>query len=404
MPRRTPALTPPAFSRAGLLAAVALGAGWPVAAQKPTVVDFVGENHKLLLLSDGRVFGWGAHRAGELGPNPAIVPTRDYFSARVQITLPGKAIGIAAVNFTSYALLEDGTVWGWGRGWSGQLGPGVRESAKPVQIKGLGKTIQIVAMGNACLALQADGTVKGWGQRGGGALAGRMVLPTYGDNPPDAPSPVTVPGATGITRLAEGSGHILALTADGRVLSWGSNFGGALGRPPRQEIAIDTVGPVQGLTDVALIAGGLEVSTAVKKDGTVWVWGSNWNGQFGNGERTNPPNMTQNWVLVPQRVPGVANVTALASGQTGRHTLVLLADGTLRGWGNTDWGQLGGGLAATFQPRVMTPRISGVKAIFAAGNNSLAVKTDGTIWAWGAGNDGDLLPKHTKLPVMIELP
>jgi len=72
---------------------------------------------------------------------------------------------------------------------------------------------------------------------------------------------------------------------------------------------------------------------------------------------------------------------AISLGITGRHTLVLLKDGTLRGWGNTDWGQIGAGVSGTFQPKPVTPKITGVKAVFAAGNNSFAARTDNTFWA-----------------------
>ncbi|HEX4934467.1 MAG TPA: hypothetical protein VFV33_14860, partial [Gemmatimonadaceae bacterium] len=332
-------------------------------APAPTVVAVAGETHRLVLLSDGTLLGWGNLGEGRLGPAPAPVPGFTFRSSRVTIALPGKAIGIAANEATSYALLEDGSVWAFGRGWNGQLGvgPGVRESAQPVRVKNLGRTVQIVATEQSALALQDDGTVRAWGARGKGLIGDGKVPRTYGDRAPDAPLPVPVPGATGIARLAAGADHILALTTDGRVLAWGSNFGGALGRAPRQEIPIDSVGEVPGLRDIVAIAAGAMISTAIRKDGTVWVWGSNWNGQFGNGGRTDPPNMTRNWELVPQQVPGVSGATAMAIGITGRHTLVLLRDGTLRGWGNTDWGQLGGGLGATFQPKIMTPRISGVQ-------------------------------------------
>ncbi|MCC7133678.1 MAG: hypothetical protein IT352_13550 [Gemmatimonadales bacterium] len=369
----------------------------------PTVVAVAGETHRLILLSDGTVVGWGNLGEGRLGPGAVPVPGSPFRSSRVTIPLPGRAIGIAANEATSYALLDDGSVWAFGRGWNGQLGvgTGTRESASPVRVKNLGRTVQIVATGLTALALQEDGTVRAWGSRAKGLIGDGKVPRTYGDAAPDAPLPVPVPGATGITRLAAGADHILALTTDGRVLAWGSNFGGALGRAPRQEIPIDSVGAVPGLADVVAIAAGSAVSSAVRKDGTVWVWGSNWHGQFGNGQRTDPPNMTRNWELVPQPVPGVSGAVAIAIGITGRHTLVLLRDGTLRGWGNTDWGQLGGGLAATFQPRVMTPRVSGIREIFAAGNNSYAVGADGSFWAWGAGRQDDLLLAHTKVPMKV---
>jgi alpha-tubulin suppressor-like RCC1 family protein len=168
---------------------------------------------------------------------------------------------------------------------------------------------------------------------------------------------------------------------------------------------MDTVKAVPDLGDVVDVVAGSGVSTALKKDGTVWVWGANWNGQFGDGKRTDPPGPNHGWEMVPQRVAGVAGVVAIASGFTGRHTLALLGDGTLRGWGNTDWGQIGAGAAATFQLRPVMPKIAGVKAVFAAGNNSFAVTTDGRFWAWGSGRPAEWpLKRDTRFPEVISVP
>ena len=96
---------------------------------------------------------------------------------------------------------------------------------------------------------------------------------------------------------------------------------------------------------------------------------------------------------------------AISAGLAGRHVLVLLKDGTLRGWGNTDWGQLGAGMTATFQLSPVTPRITGVKAVIAAGNSSFAVKADGSFWGWGTGDRGRWpFQVNTKVPTAITLP
>jgi alpha-tubulin suppressor-like RCC1 family protein len=198
---------------------------------------------------------------------------------------------------------------------------------------------------------------------------------------------------------------VLARTADGHVLSWGTNYAGALGREPRQEIPMDAAGEVTGLSDVVMVAAGSGVSTALKRDGTVWVWGSNAQGQFGNGERTDPPGVGFGYVLVPQLVRGVKNVTAISVAIGGRHTMALLKDGTLRSWGNTDWGQMGINEGGTFHELPATPMISGVAMVFAVGNNSFAVKRDGTLWGWGAGDRGEWpFTKNTKIPVAVQMP
>jgi alpha-tubulin suppressor-like RCC1 family protein len=403
------------------LAVLCLGVAWSsvlLTAQTvsaPHVVKVVGEGHKLVLMSDGTLVGWGNVDAGQLGPVAAI-PSRNRRATRlVTISLPGKAVDVAAASDTSYALLDAGTVVAWGRGTNGELGAGASGTAMkgpngsvgsetPVRVSSLSNVVQIVAANRAALALLGDGTVWAWGSRRSGMLGDGRDPKRYGESAPDAPSPVRVPNVSNITRIAVGGDHVLVLSSDGRVFTWGSNYCGALGRAPRQELPMDEAGEVPGLTGVVAIAGGTGVSSAVKKDGTVWVWGANWHGQFGNGERTDPPGVSSGYELVPRQVPGVRDVVAISLAITGRHTLVLLKDGTLRGWGNSDWGQIGAGVSGDFQPSPVTPRIAGVKAVFAAGNNSFAVRTDDTFWIWGSGDRGEWpLAANTKVPTRLEL-
>lgn len=89
--------------------------------------------------------------------------------------------------------------------------------------------------------------------------------------------------------------------------------------------------------------------------------------------------------LTPKPVPGAADVVAIAVGRHGRHTVALLRDGTLRAWGNNDWGQAGSGGDTGFQATPITPKIAGVATVFTAGRNTFAVRTDGSLWAWGGG-------------------
>jgi alpha-tubulin suppressor-like RCC1 family protein len=154
-------------------------------------------------------------------------------------------------------------------------------------------------------------------------------------------------------------------------------------------LILDTPGEIPGLTEVAQAVAGAGVATVLKKDGTVWVWGSNWQQQFGFPAPTDQASMNRGWFLTPQQVPGIIGAVEIALGLSGRHTLVRLKDGTLRVWGNNDWGQLGTGGGTGYQPRPSVPKVAGVARIFALGNNSFAVRTDGSLWAWGAGRPNE---------------
>lgn len=390
------------------------------AAQAPpgepaAIVKITGDAHKLLLRADGSVAGWGRVNHGQLGPLADITPSpRMQSTSLVAIALPGRAVDIAAGENSSFALLEDGTVVAWGRADSGALGLGpvqapiLRSSTAsseyrgietPTRIAGLEDVASIAATGAAGYAVLRDGTVRAWGE---GPIGDGRAPSAYGGPPRNngpALRPMPVPSLDGVAGVSAGGGVVLALMRDGRVFSWGSNFYGALGRPPRIELSLDSPGEVPGLADVVQVVAGAGVSTALKKDGTVWVWGSNWQQQFGFPAPTDQPGPARGWVLEPQQVPGLTGVTAIAVGLKGRHTMALLTDGTLRVWGNQDWGQAGTGAGPGYHPRPLTPKIAGVAAVFAAGNNSFAVRRDGTLWAWGAGGPGEFpLTSNVRVP------
>lgn len=373
--------------RAGFALLFALCIGTSAFAQSGhRPIKVVGESHTLVLFADGTVTAWGRANMGQIGPISDVKQRNNVASAPVDIKLPRKAIDIATADNCSFALLDDGTVASWGSNLNRLLGSeGVSGSENPLVISGLTGIAKIAAGGQIVLALRPDGTVYGWG---------RFF---------DRSTPAVVEGLTGIKELSIGSTHSMALDGAGNVWTFGDALYGSLGR-------LDNPGKpekVPGLSGVTAIAAGLGVSTVVKKDGTVWVWGSNFQGQFGDGQRTAAPvsgGLHNQIQLKPQQVPGVRNAVSVTSGNAGRHTLALLKDSTLRGWGNTDWGQLGGGVTGTFQLSAMTPKIANVRSIFGVGNNSVAIKRDGTVWIWGIGHKGEYpLQKVTSTPTLLPL-
>ncbi|MFP2932743.1 RCC1 domain-containing protein, partial [Pyxidicoccus sp. 3LG] len=126
-------------------------------------------------------------------------------------------------------------------------------------------------------------------------------------------------------------------------------------------------------------AAGNEHSLALKSDGTVWAWGVTYYGQmFDHQARTVRPTPTQ--------VPGLTGVVALREG--GWHWLALKSDGTVWAWGQNHEGQLGDG---TFTPRptpAQVPGLTGVEVLAAGGEHSLALKSDGALWTWGSNFHG----------------
>jgi alpha-tubulin suppressor-like RCC1 family protein len=157
---------------------------------------------------------------------------------------------------------------------------------------------------------------------------------------------------------------------------------------------------IPGLSDVVSVVAQAVSSAALKRDGTVWVWGSNEQAAFGNGQRDG-----DQITYTPVRVPGVQGVQALSGGVLGRHFLALLKIGSVQSWGNSDWGQAGSGISGEEQAKPALAKITGVKTVLGAGNNSYAVKTDGTLWIWGLGLPREWpLSANARIPVQLQLP
>ncbi|MBI5299281.1 MAG: RCC1 repeat-containing protein, partial [Deltaproteobacteria bacterium] len=194
-------------------------------------------------------------------------------------------------------------------------------------------------------------------------------------------TPVQVSGLSGITAIAGGSSHSLALKSNGTVWAWGYNGSGQLGDGTTTER--DTPVQVSGLSGVTAIASGNGHGLALKSDGTVWTWGYNTYGQLGDGTTTERHT--------PVQVLGsLSGVTAIAGGFSNNHSLALKSDGTVWAWGANDFGQLGDGTTTERHTPVQVSDLSGVTAIAGGSVHSLALKSDGTVWAWGYNSNGQL--------------
>lgn len=178
--------------------------------------------------------------------------------------------------------------------------------------------------------------------------------------------------------FAGGLYHSLSICYDKTVMAWGSNANGQLGDGTNTDSNI----PVQvtNLTDVIRVAAGKYHSVAVKSDGTVWCFGNNGSGQLGNGGTANSN--------IPVQVSGLANITGVAAGDG--HTLAIRNDSTVWAWGSNSWGQLGDGTNDNRDTPVQVTGISGAVAVAAGESFSLALLNNGTIMGWGGNQSGQL--------------
>jgi alpha-tubulin suppressor-like RCC1 family protein len=274
---------------AGLSGVVQVAAGW---------------DHSLALRSDGTVWAWGDNTAGELGDG-----TSTQRLAPVQVAGLTGVTQIAAGNEWSLALRSDGTVWGWGGNQWGQLGVAAPTAiALPRQISGLSHVTSIAAGAFFGLAVARRSTITtqnevlAWGQDAVGQLGnGTACLCGY-----LIPTVVSGINAPLISSIAAGPESAFALGSDGSVWGWGGNAQhqislartGSYGHPD------EILGTNSGVTQIASGAGH---TLALLSDGTVEAWGYNAEGQLGDGS-TAPD--TQG----PVKVTGLSGVTQITAG------------------------------------------------------------------------------------------
>lgn len=319
----------------------------------------------------GCVYGWGQNNNGMLGTGGGY-GEHQYFGEPAAQRVSGLS-GVTALA-GRYALLADGTVRAWGENRWGQLGAGWSAGYRgfasvPVRVRGLSGVTAIAGSGDNGYALRSDGTVWGWGYNYAGQIGPRTT-------PDDVVNlPVRIAGVDNVTAIATDGGTAHALRSDGTVWSWGSNFSGELG--------IGTTGgasstPVQvvGLTDVTAIVAGGDTRYALRSDGTVWSWGSNAEGQLGNGSGTG-----MSGTAAPVR--DLTGVVAVAAAY--RTGFAVLADKTVLAWGSHLHGEAGIGFAnrlVTVPTRVRNladPKLPEVAKVV----GTFALRTDGSLWGWG---------------------
>ncbi len=264
-----------------------------------------GTGHACALLDDGTVKCWGANTSGQLGlgNTTARIQMGNSLTA-VDLGAGRTATAIAAKGNNTCALLDDGTVKCWGNNSNGQLGQGSRanlgdgpgemgDNLPPIAL-GTGRTATAIAAGSSFMCgLLDDHSVKCWGWNAYGML-GQGSTATLGDGPgemgDDLPAVNVGTGRTAIG-ISAGSQHACALLDDHSVKCWGFNADGGLGLGHTNHIGDgpgemgDNLPPVDlgtSRTATAVSAGGIE-TCAVLDDASVKCWGSNFDGQLGQG-------------------------------------------------------------------------------------------------------------------------
>ncbi|MFY7728675.1 MAG: RCC1-like domain-containing protein, partial [Flavobacterium sp.] len=333
-----------------------------------------GDNHTIVLMTDGTIYGTGSNGSGQLGDG-----TTTSKNILTLMTMPtGKTPSqIACGSSHTIVLMTDGTIYGAGFNTSGQLGDGTTTSKRILteMINTTGKTPSRIACGSShTIVLMTDGTIYGTGLNGSGQL---------GDGTNTNKSNLTLmTNSTGKTplRIACGSSYTIVLMTDGTIYGTGSNSSGQLGDGTTTNKNILTLMNNSTGKTPSQIACGSSHTIVLMTDGTIYGTGNNGSGQLGvlsmlNNLPTLPTGKT------PSRI---------ACG--GSHTIVLMTDGTIYGTGSNGSGQLGD--ETTTSKSILTLMINTTgktpSQIACGDNHTIVLMTDGTIYGTGNNNSGQL--------------
>lgn len=205
---------------------------------------------------------------------------------------------------------------------------------------------------------------------------------TLGGLPVAPPAGATLPVRCypAIPMAGDNDSHSVVLGSDGTAWAAGDNVYGQLGSSGSRTSTPRQVANLSGLT--ALASQG-QTSLALRVDGTVWGWGYNGDGQLGDGTTTHRSS--------PVQASGLTDVIAIATGGVGwGHSLAVKSDGTVWAWGDNRYGQLGNDTMSRTTVPVQVPGLTGVTAVSAGGAHSLALTSEGKVWAWGNNTYGQL--------------
>lgn len=234
------------------------------------------------------------------------------------------------------------------------------------------------------MALFQNGTVWVWGDNPYGSDGSTF-------EPKGLKQPIQIKELSGIIDIANGGGFSVALKKDGTIWAWGSNQNGTLGNGQSietEESASPLAGPkpysqkpiqVKSLSDVSAIATKGGHLLALRKDGTVWTWGQNGGGQLGTGE-------SALIIPTPRQVQGLPPIKAISAGWF--HSVALDVNGEVWTWGENHFGKAGDGTESEDKNTpVKVKNLTDVTKIIAVANwYNIAVKQDGSVWFWGKNN------------------
>jgi alpha-tubulin suppressor-like RCC1 family protein len=324
----------------------------PVELPERTVDLQGGTDFTVAVTSTGRVWTWGGNGYGQLGDGSNSLRLTPY---RVQLPGDARAASMSVGAFHVLVLCRDGSVFGWGRNASGQLGDGTTTDRSEPVLVSVDQVSRLATGVASSQAVTVDGSLLSWGRPligatnallstgvgvtpvsvslTAGAMAAMVVsgerhmvvlttggeLLTFGVDPGGKPLPASVPTNRSwgqVTSISAGDNHTVALTERGVVLAWGANYYGQLGLRDTANRAVPVPVRISRLRGrvVEVVAGGDSV-LARSSEHEVYAWGQGRFGQNGNNDTSDQTRPR------PVSIPRRPRVTGVFAGRY--HGLVL---------------------------------------------------------------------------------
>ena len=282
---------------------------------------------------------------------------------------------------TEYWLIDQyigDTLWAWGFEGS-KLGNGdastVRTFTPVTTFAGGTNWKQASNFRNTSAAIKTDGTLWTWGAGANGILGNASTT--------DVSTPVTTfAGGTNWKQVSCGNQHNAAIKTDGTLWVWGYNLFGQLGNASTTDVSTPVTTFSGGSNWKQVSCGYSEFTSAIKTDGTLWIWGGGSSGKLGNNAATNRSTPVTTFA-------GGTNWKQVSCNRT--HVAAIKTDGTLWTWGAGGNGRLGNAVTTNTSTPVTTfTGGTNWKQVACGSQHTGAVKTDGTLWMWGSNTNSRL--------------